>query len=62
MERGEDRGTFLDHIHNAGALCPDNIEVEVGVKQVKGYRLKVIGSSNEREARNAQGESGVVAV
>ncbi len=65
MERREDCGTILDHIYNAGALCPYYVEVEVDVitmLRVSGCELRVENFSVERETRSAQDESGIVTI
>jgi hypothetical protein len=49
MERGEDCSEVLDHLHYVRALCPDDFEVEVGIREeVRGQRSEVRG-----KARNA---------
>ena len=48
MERGEDCSEVLDHLHYVRAFCPDDFEVEVGIREeVRGQRSEDRGKSRK---------------
>jgi hypothetical protein len=48
MERGEDCSEVLDHLHYVRAFCPDDFEVEVGIREeVRGQRSEDRGQRSE---------------